>query len=312
MAHSADEPNAHEHAWQHTPVLQADVMALLALPPGAAWIDMTLGLGGHAAALLAATAPSGRLLAVDRDAAALALAQRRLADAAARVRFVHDAFSAVASVAVREGFTQVDAILFDLGVSSMQLDDAERGFSCTVDGPLDMRMNAGIGRTAAEIVNGAPVAELTRLLREYGGEPLAAPVARAIARRRERALFNRTGDLARLVSGVYRARGWRRSRLHPATRVFQALRIAVNDEIVELQAGLAGAWDVLRDGGRLAVISFHSGEDKLVKEFMKAKVNSGAGRMLTKKPVTAGAAECADNPRARSAKLRVCQRGEAA
>jgi 16S rRNA (cytosine1402-N4)-methyltransferase len=270
---------------------------------------MTVGLGGHTAALAAATAPGGRVLGLDRDAAALALARARRAEAGERVRLVHAPFSRVADVAADEKITDVAGILMDLGVSSMQFDDAARGFSCTQDGPLDMRMDTRQATTAADIVNTWHVEALTRTLRELGGEPLAGPIARAIARRREKAPFTRTMDLARLVSGVYYARGWRRSTVHPATRVFQALRMAVNDEAGELRAGLAGAWTILKDGGRLAVISFHSGEDKVVKEYFNEQCRHGAGTLLTRKPRTASADECARNPRARSAKLRACQRG---
>lgn len=294
--------------WQHEPVLLQEVMMLLALRPDDTCIDMTVGLGGHTAALALATAPDGRVLGLDRDAAALTLATKRLASLGGRVRLVQASFAHVAEVAAQENVHDVAGILMDLGVSSMQFDDHERGFSCTQDGPLDMRMDARQTLTAADIVNGWDVDALTNVLRDLGGEPMAGPIARACVRRRVKALFTQTYELARVVSGVYYARGWRRSKVHPATRVFQALRMAVNDEAGELRAGLASAWQLLKEGGRMAVISFHSGDDKVVKEYFKEQCQRGAGTLLQRKPLTAGAVECARNPRARSAKLRVCQR----
>jgi len=311
MTTDADHASA-TTTWQHEPVLLQEVMMLLALRPGDTCVDMTVGLGGHTAALAAAVAPDGVVLGIDRDAAALALATKRLASLGGQVRLVQAPFSRLTKVAAHEKVRDVAGIVMDLGVSSMQLDDHARGFSCTQDGPLDMRMDAHQTLTAADIVNGWDVDALTVVLRDLGGEPMAGPIARACVRRRVKALFTMTYELARVVSGVYYARGWRRSKVHPATRVFQALRMAVNDEPGELRTGLASAWTLLKDGGRLAVISFHSGDDKVVKEYFKEQCLRGTGTLLQRKPLTAGAVECARNPRARSAKLRVCQReGEA-
>jgi 16S rRNA (cytosine1402-N4)-methyltransferase len=256
--------------------------------------------------LLDATAPQGRLLGLDRDATALAEARARLANYGARCTLVHAPFSTVTDAAATHGFDRVACIVCDLGVSSPQLDVGERGFSAHREGPLDMRMDQSQELTAADIVNGWSETDLLDIVRAYGEEPLARQVAAAICRRRKRQRFETTSDLAGVVAGVYARKGWRRSRLHPATRTFQALRMAVNDEPAQLQAGLDGALRLLGPGGRLAVISFHSGEDRVVKQFMKAHSGkAGCGVRVVKKPVTADAQECRRNPRARSAKLRV-------
>jgi 16S rRNA (cytosine1402-N4)-methyltransferase len=295
--------------YAHVPVLRERVLALLAPAPDTLSIDMTVGLGGHATALLEATGPHGRLLGLDRDATAIAAARARLAPYGARVVIAHAAFADVAEVAGRHGFSRVQSVLCDLGVSSPQLDVTERGFSARQDGPLDMRMDQRQGITAADVVNAWSEADLIYILREFGEEPLARQVATAVCRRRARARIETTAELAGLVAGVYARKGWRRSRLHPATRTFQAVRIAVNDEFTQLRAGLEGALRVLAPGGRLAAISFHSGEDRIVKQFMKThSAKGGCGVRVVKKPVTASAEECRENPRARSAKLRVFER----
>jgi 16S rRNA (cytosine1402-N4)-methyltransferase len=270
---------------------------------------MTVGLGGHAAALLDATAPDGRLLGLDRDRSALSTARERLARYGERCVLAHAPFAAVAEVAPAHGFSHAGTVLCDLGVSSPQLDSPARGFSARNDGPLDMRMDQAQGLTAAEIVNTWAEADLVSILREFGEEPLARQVAAALCRRRKSARIATTDELAGIVAGVYMRKGWRRSRLHPATRTFQALRIAVNDEFTQLRAGLEGALALLAPGGRLAAISFHSGEDRIVKQFMKAHSGKeGCGVRVVKKPVTADDEECRRNWRARSAKLRVFER----
>ncbi len=293
----------------HVPVMLNDVMTMVQVTPDMTCVDATLGLGGHAAALLAASAPGGRLLGIERDAAALAVARQRLAPCGARAVCVHGTFGALAALARAHGFDEAGAIVFDLGVSSLQLDDAARGFSLQADAPLDMRMDQAQPLTAADIVNTWTEDAVRTLLREAGDEPLAPAIARAIVRRRAEQPFGTTGELARLVSGVYYRRGWRRSRVHPATRTFQALRIAVNNEREELAAGLEQARDLLAEGGRLAVISFHSGEDRVVKHtFRQWAQEQRAGAVVTKRPLEPAAEEVAANPRARSAKLRVFER----
>lgn len=296
----------------HEPVLLDEVLTMLRLQPNMTCIDATLGLGGHAAAMLAASAPYGRLLGIERDSAALGLARERLAGFGARAVCVQGTFGNVAALAAAHGFEQADAVLFDIGVSSLQLDDAARGFSVQADARLDMRMDQSQGLTAAEVVNTWAEEALCTLLREAGGEPLAAAIARAIVRRRAVQRIETTQELARLVSGVYYGRGWRRSRLHPATRTFQAVRMAVNNELEELRAGLAGARHVMAPGARMAVISFHSGEDRVVKHvFRQWERVEGAGVVVTKRPIEARVAEVGRNPRARSAKLRGFERGAA-
>jgi len=304
----------------HVPVMVAEAVEWLRPRPGALLVDATVGLGGHAAALLAA-APDTRLLGVDRDPAALAIARDRLRDAGERLVLRHGHFAELPRVLHDVGWDGVDAILLDLGLSSLQLDDPTRGFSFQAEGPLDMRMDSAGGLDAAEVVNRWPEADLARVLRDYGEEPRARAVARAIVRRRPLAT---TAALADVVRGVL---GRGRPGHHPATRTFQALRIAVNDELGELDRFLADGWKLLRPGGRLAVLAYHSLEDRRVKETFRrwaadclcpprtpvcvcgwrAKV-----RVLTPRPVRPTAEEIARNPRARSARLRVAERLEPA
>ncbi len=303
----------------HIPVLFEAVLAALAVQPGAVIIDGTLGAGGHAAALLAAAGPTGRLLGIDQDRAALALATERLAPFGEQATLVHGTFDRMAALAAAHGIRAADAILLDIGVSSMHLDNPARGFSFMQDGPLDMRMNPdGDGPTAAEIVNTYPEAELADLIWHYGEDRLARPIARAIVRGRP---FQRTTALAAAVEAVYPKR--RAEKIHPATRTFQALRIAVNDELGALERVLPQAVDLLRPGGRLAVISFHSLEDRIVKQAFRLVSTDcicppeqpictcrhrASVRLVTRKPVTAAADEIARNPRSRSARLRAVER----
>jgi 16S rRNA (cytosine1402-N4)-methyltransferase len=305
----------------HIPVLNEAVLAALAVPPGAVIIDGTLGAGGHAAALLTAAGPAGRLLGIDQDRAALALAAKRLALFGERVTLVHGCFDRMAALAAAHGISAADAILLDIGVSSMHLDDPVRGFSFMQDGPLDMRMNPeGDGPTANEIVNAYTESELAELIWRYGEDRLARPIARAIVRGRP---FQRTTALAATVEAIYPKR--RTEKIHPATRTFQALRIAVNDELGVLERVLPRAIGLLKPGGRLGVITFHSLEDRIVKQaFRLASTDCicppeqpvctcshrATVRLVTRKPVTAEADEIARNPRSRSAKLRVVERLE--
>ena len=297
-------------------MLLAEVLQALAPQPGQLIVDGTFGAGGYARAFLAEGA---EVAAFDRDPAARPFAAEL--ERGGRFRLIEDCFS---SMAERLGAGAADGVALDLGVSSMQLDAPERGFSLMRDGPLDMRMGVG-GPTAAELVNTAPAAELARIFRQYGEERQAGRIAGAIERRRRERPFVRTLDLAETVE---RALGGRRgAKSHPATRVFQALRIAVNAELEELEAGLGAAEAVLKAGGRLAVVSFHSLEDRIVKTFLAARAGRTPGgsrhappsragpepsfRLLYNGAREPGAAEVAANPRARSAKLRAAVRTEA-
>lgn len=295
--------------FQHTPVLLAEVIAALAPRPGGRYLDATVGGGGHALAVLQAAQPGGVLLGIDADPAALAATAERLAEAGLSQQAVlrHGSFADLAALAAEAGFTAVDGILFDLGVSSYQLDTPERGFSFAADGPLDMRLDPTQGPTAADLVNRLSERELAGIIFQYGEEHAARRIARAIVERRRSQPFQSTADLAAVVA---RAVGGRHGRIHPATRTFQALRIAVNHELDRLAAALPQAVALLALGGKLAVISFHSLEDRIVKQFLRAEAAGEAPRLaiITKKPVVASDTEVAANPRARSAKLRVAVR----
>lgn len=285
--------------------------------PGGIYIDGTLGGGGHASAILAAAQPGGRLLGIDADPAALAAARARFAAAGLPDEayvFEHGRFAEMADLATKRGIAGVDGILLDLGVSSHQLDTPERGFSFGSDGPLDMRLDPTRGPTAADLVNGLEERELADLIYRYGEERGSRRIARLIVERRAQRPFSTTSELAALVARAIGRGG--RERIHPATRTFQALRIAVNAELDQLEAALPQAVELLRPGGRLAVISFHSLEDRIVKQFFRAESGYGGSAnerpvrlsIVTKKPVEATEAEARDNPRARSAKLRVAER----
>jgi 16S rRNA (cytosine1402-N4)-methyltransferase len=299
----------------HVPVMVAEVVAWLRPRPGTCLVDATVGLGGHAAALLAA-APASRLLGLDRDPDALERAHARLGDDA-RIVLRRAHYADLPALLAEIGWRGADAVLLDLGVSSLQLDDPARGFSFRAAGPLDMRMDPAGPLTAAEIVNAWPEAELARVLRDCGEEPRARAVARAVVRARPLAT---TADLARVIAG---ALGAGRPGLHPATRSFQGIRIAVNDELAGLERFLAEGWSVLRPGGRMAILAYHSLEDRLVKtafrrwaadclcppEVVQCRCGWRARvRILTRHPVRPEAVEVVRNPRARSARLRVVER----
>lgn len=307
----------------HQTVLLQEVVDLLALKPGGVCIDGTLGGGGHALELARRVGPQGRLLGIDRDVEALARAGKRLGDSGVlcSLDLVHGNFSDLRAIAHARGITSADGIVLDLGVSSDQLETQERGFSFQSDGPLDMRMDRSAAVTAADLVNGLSEAELAQIFWEFGEEPASRRIARALVQARERdGQIRTTGQLA---SRVERAMGGRRGRIHPATRVFQALRIRVNDELDALEQGLAAGLDLLAPGGRMAVISFHSLEDRRVKHFFvrhiaqRESLAAGGERWtweaprvtwVNRKPVTASPDELEGNPRARSAKLRVAER----
>ncbi len=309
-------------AEDHTPVLLPEVLAALNVRAGGVYLDATFGRGGHAGAILEKLTLNGRLLCLDRDSVAIAEARTRFASDP-RVAIFLAPFSALGACAdrVRPGL-KFDGILFDLGVSSPQLDDPSRGFSFIKDGPLDMRMSKGEGLSAADVVNGASEAELIRIFREFGEERYATRIARAIVTDRALRPFERTSQLAGLIERVARApRGAARTK-HPATRVFQALRIHVNRELDELQAALEVALERLEPQGRLAVISFHSLEDRMVKQFMRRHsladpmyaglpeipAHARPKLKLVGKSISPPAEETELNPRARSARLRVAER----
>jgi len=293
-------------------------MTCLAPRSGGTFVDATLGRSGHARRLLELTAPDGRLLGIDADSHAIDSARVSLQAFAGRVSLVESYFDEIVEIAGSAGFAAVDGILFDLGVSSPQIDDSSRGFSFTQDGPLDMRMGAS-GRTAADIINTADQRELSRIFREYGEERYANRIARRIVAERQSAAIATTRQLATLVS---RAMPGSRGHIHPATRVFQALRIVVNGELERLEVGLNSSLTLLGHGGRLVVISFHSLEDRIVKRFMRREArgcicppdamtcscgHSQRLRILTPKPITPSTAETDANPRSRSAKLRAAE-----
>jgi 16S rRNA (cytosine1402-N4)-methyltransferase len=297
----------HNSQFHHVSVLPQEVLDGLAPRPGGRYIDATLGGGGHAAALLEASAPDGRLLGIDTDPAALAAAGARLAPFGERAALARGNFRDLEALARQAGFGEVQGILMDLGVSSHQLDTAGRGFSFQADAPLDMRLDPGGPQTAADLVNDTPESELADILYRYGEEHASRRIARFIAEARRRQPIERTAELAEVV---VRALGGRRGKLHPATRTFQALRIAVNRELESLELALPQAVGLLAAGGRLALISFHSLEDRIVKQFFRAQSGGDepALRIITKKPIEAAEAELRANPRSRSAKLRVAER----
>lgn len=304
----------------HLPVMLDEVLAALALRDQGLYVDCTFGRGGHAAAILARLGDEGRLWALDRDPEAAA-AGAELMQRDARFRFIKAPFSQLREVIrERDALGSVDGLLLDLGVSSPQLDDAQRGFSFANDGPLDMRMDPAAGESAADWLNRAPQDEIRQVLREYGDERHAGRIARAIVQARTDVPFSRTAELSDLIRRVAGAKA-AKSRIHPATRSFQAIRIRVNSELNELTSALDAAVDILRPGGRLVVISFHSIEDRIVKRFIR---HAQTGRFdaferpesddWTARLVSVGglqkpsADEETSNPRARSAKLRVAER----
>jgi 16S rRNA (cytosine1402-N4)-methyltransferase len=309
---------------QHIPVMADEVIDVLAPKAGSRQIDATLGGGGHAQRILDACDPDGRLLGLDADGAAIARVQAKLgARYGERLRLRQANFRELATVAPAEGFDPIDGCLFDLGLSSFQLADEERGFGFRTGGALDMRFDTGRGVSAAELVNTLDAKELTALFREYGEEPFAGRIARAIVDARRTARIETAKELAALVARVAPSRAPGRRRVHPATRVFQALRIAVNEELDALQAGLAAAVDLLRPGGRLVVLSYHSLEDRIVKRFLQAERRGCTCppeapvcvcgrqprlRLLSPKGLVPTEAEITANPRARSARLRAAER----
>lgn len=308
--------------FDHLPVLPAEVLRYLAPQPGGLYVDGTVGGGGHAALLLEASAPDGLLIAFDRDPAALDAAAARLAPFGERVQLIRSNFAGMGGHLTALGITAIDGLLLDLGVSSHQLDTGARGFSFRTDAPLDMRMDPDLPASAADLVNELPEDELARIIREYGEERWAKRIAAFIVKARAEAPLTTTLQLVDVIKGAIPRAKWE-ERIHPATRTFQALRIAVNDELGSLEQGLATGLGLLKKGGRAVVISFHSLEDRIVKESFRSMARGctcpkelprcACGRtpqlkVLTGRPVMAGEAEVAANPRARSAKLRAAEK----
>jgi len=324
--------------YEHIPVLYAPVLEALQLQTDGCYVDATVGLGGHAAGILEQSGPNGRLLGLDLDSQALAIARKRLTRFGPRATLIQADYTTLATQAKTYGFLKAQGVLFDLGVSSLQLDRPERGFSFLVDAPLDMRFDPTAGATAADLVNDLDEADLADILWRYGEERSSRRIARRIVRARSRERITRTGQLAQVV---VRAAGGHRGRIHPATRTFQALRIAVNRELERLPKGLAQTLQVLAPGGRLVVIAFHSLEDRIVKTWLRqeegrcdwsarapveacphfarrgsrpCRAQSGAYCTLPAqlrtigKLVRPGPEERSTNPRARSARMRVAVR----
>ncbi len=290
----------------HIPVLANDVLRWLDPKPNQDFIDGTVGLGGHAAMILERTAPHGRLLAFDKDLRNLTEAKENLKRFGQRVVFVHDSYVTLKAAAYAHGFTAVNGILLDLGFSSHHIEDSARGFSFQNAGPLDMRYDKRQKLTAEIIVNTWTPDELASIFRRYGEERHAHKIAMRILEERRKKRIQTTDHLADIITQTV-PRSPHGPKIHPATRVFQALRIAVNDELGELEQTLPQTLDVLAQGGRLAVISFHSLEDRPVKQFMKAHAGSELA-VMAKKPIIATQEEIKINPRSRSAKLRVAER----
>lgn len=308
--------------FHHIPILRETVVSLLNPMRGGVFVDGTLGGGGHAEAVLERLPEGGRLYGIDRDGAAIAAASARLARFGEAFTAIRGNFFDMKRLLAAQGVTEVDGILLDLGVSSHQLDTPQRGFSYHEDAPLDMRMDPSAPLSAYDVVNGYPAEELTRIIREYGEERYASRVANAIVREREKAPLNSTVRLAEIVKLALPAPA-RREAQHPARRTFQALRIEVNGELEGLSAALNDAHDLLRSGGVLAVITFHSLEDRIAKQTFKTFEHpctcdphapvctcgkTPTAKVLTKKPIVADEAELQQNPRARSAKLRAIQK----
>lgn len=282
----------------HTPVLVGETVEMLQVKEDGTYLDATVGLGGHGAAILERLGPSGRLIGIDRDDEALAAARERLGNH--RVQLAKASFSVLGDVLDGFAVASLDGALFDLGVSMLQLKRHERGFSFLSEERLDMRMDTSQDLDARQVVNRYPERELERILREYGEETAARRIARAIVERRKTSPITTGAELAEIVQGVYGGRG----KTHPATKTFQAVRIEVNKELDELRAGLAAALEALAPGGRLCVISYHSLEDRIVKNMLRDSAREGRVRLLTKKPVGPGRDEMRANPSSRSAKLR--------
>lgn len=288
----------------HIPVLLEELTGFLNLKQGMVILDATIGEGGHAERILEKTGPDGLLIGIDKDEQALKLAAQKLAGFGGRALLFHDDFKNAVRILDEIGRTDIDGAFFDLGVSSLQLDEARRGFSIKYEGPLDMRMDQACGFTAEDIVNREPLDELERILREFGEERFFRRIARAIVEKRRLAPIKTTAQLKELIERTVPRTG----RLHPATKTFQALRIAVNGELDVIDPAIRGVIGRLRRGARVCVISFHSLEDRIVKNLFRSLKEEGVVQIITKKVVIASDEERMANARARSAKLRVAER----
>jgi 16S rRNA (cytosine1402-N4)-methyltransferase len=311
----------------HRPVLLTELLDALVVRPDGTYVDANLGGGGHAEAVLEASSPRGLLLGIDADGGAIDMSRARLARFGDRLSTFHGSSTHLARAISEAGFNELDGVYFDLGLSSDQLVDRERGFGIRAGGLLDLRFDTRTGESAAELIAQASAAELEQIFRDYGEEPHAAKIARAIVATRSSAPITTAEELAALVDQSVPKRYGPPSRIHPATRVFQALRIAVNDELTALSTALAAAIAALRVGGRVVVLTYHSLEDRIVKQAFAAAArtcicpprvpvctcaNKATLRLITKHPITASEAEIAANPRSRSAKLRAAERLERA
>lgn len=291
----------------HLPVMVAEVIEHLRPRPGLTLVDGTAGGGGHAGAILDHIRPGGRLILLDRDREACERLIARFGRAG-DVRYFHANVADIDQVLAEAGLDRIDGVLLDLGLSSLQLADADRGFSFERPGRLDMRYDRSRGRTAEEIVNRWRADRLAWIMREYGDQPFARRIVRAIVEARRRQPIRRTDELARIIEGAVPA-GWRRrQKIHPATRSFMALRIAVNSEFASLKVFFDNIFRRLNPGGRVVVIAFHSGEDRIVKARFRQAAARGLVRLVTAKPITPTPEEVARNPRSRSAKMRVAER----
>ncbi|MEI8176044.1 MAG: 16S rRNA (cytosine(1402)-N(4))-methyltransferase RsmH [Candidatus Omnitrophota bacterium] len=291
---------------QHVPVMTKEVLTFLDPQPGETIVDATLGCGGHGRAILERVRPSGKLIGIDRDAAALACARECLGDVRDSLFTANENFKDIGAVLASFGVASVDGILFDLGVSSLQLDTPERGFSIKHEAPLDMRMDTRSGASARDLVNNLSQEELERILFEYGEERFRGRIARAIVESRHRRPIATTGELADIV---IKAQPYHRfQKIHPATRTFQALRIAVNNELPSLECALGEAVRFLASGAKICVLTYHSLEDRIIKCVFKDLERQGLVKRILKKPLRPCQEEMARNPRARSAKLRVAEK----
>lgn len=308
--------------FQHLPVLAAEVLEQLAPRPGGVYLDGTLGGGGHSELILEKIGPEGLVVGIDRDQAALKAASERLSRFGNCFKAIQGSFGDLKELLAAQGITTLDGLLLDLGVSSHQLDTVERGFSFRLNGPLDMRMDSNDGDTAADLLAELSADELEKIIKDFGEERWAKKIAAKIVQVRQETPITTTLQLAELVAGSI-PRRFHEDRIHPATRTFQGLRIAVNQELEQAREGVSAGIALLKPGGRIAVISFHSLEDRIVKHLFREAATGCICpprmpycvcnrkpdlKVLTGRPITAGAVELADNPRARSAKLRVAEK----
>jgi len=288
----------------HIPVLLEECLDALCLTSSGYYADLTLGGGGHATAVLEQSKPGGFLLGLDRDPGVLAETQEKLKSYEDRIKLVHGNFDKAAEL-FQEYLGKLDGIIMDLGLSSFQLDRSSRGFSIFKDGPLDLRMDTSQALTGKDFVNSASREELIHALGVFGEEPKAKAVAKAIINERQKRPLLHTSDIRRIVELVYGRKG---GKIHPATRTFQGLRMAVNEELDSLRTGLESAFQLLKTGGRMCVIAFHSGEDRIVKEFAKNKTEQDLISPVTRKPIQPGQPEIRRNRRSRSARMRVLEK----